>query len=328
MIAFYSSNAVIGFSFMNEPIDAAGIASIHTIFNVFATCVLLPFGNGLEKLAILTVPSDPVKKERTEFENNIRMLDTRFIETPGYALSMAKSVTIKMAETAYDAMELAMHLMKEYDAETGKRVAELEKDVDKYEDLLNDYLLKLSSKDLSIKENNQLTVMLHCINDFERIADHAMNLKESAEEKFSKEFQFSEKAALELDIFSDAIREILDMTLTMFKTDDLKLASCVEPLEEIIDDLSVDMKSRHIARLRKGACKIEVGFILQDLTVSYERVADHCSNIALYVLQEKEEHIDAHRYIGNIKKSGNAEFERQKKLYREKYMLPETSSKN
>lgn len=328
MITFYALNAAIGFSFMGEAIDAAGIASIHTIFNVFATIILLPFGSVLEKMAIMSVPSAPINKERTEFENNIRMLDTRFLDTPGYAISMARAVTIKMAETTYKAMDLAMNLLNEYKEEEAQSVVGLEKDVDKYEDLLGDYLLKLSSKELSPKENNQLSVMLHCINDFERIADHAMNLKESAEEIYTKGLQFSEKATIELDIFSAAIKEILDITLTTFKNDDTKLAGRVEPLEDIIDDLSADMKSRHIARLRKGTCTIEMGFVLQDLIISYERVADHCSNIALYVLQEKEEHIDAHSFIRTIKKSDNVRFVNQKNFYREKYMLPVSGSQN
>ena len=328
MISFYALNAVVAFPFMNQAIDAAGIATIHTIFNVFATCILLPFGRALEKLATLSVPDDAVKTERSDFENNIRVLDARFLDTPGYAISMAKSVTIKMAEAVYESMTVAMNLIKEYNEEAGKRVIELEEEVDRYEDLLGAYLLKISSKDLSEKESHQLTVMLHCINDFERIADHAINIKESAEEKFTKGLQFSEKAARELEIFGAAIGEIVDITVSMFKNDDLKMASRVEPLEEIIDDLSVDMKTRHVTRLRKGACTIEMGFVLQDLTTNFERVADHCSNIALYVLQENEEHIDAHEFMENIKKSGDIAFERQKMYYRNRYKLPQTSVQN
>ena len=328
MIGFYALNAVVAFPFMSQSIDAAGIATIHTIFNVFATCILLPFGRVLEKLATISVPDDVVKTERSDFENNIRVLDARFLDTPGYAISMARSVTIKMAEAVYEAMTLAMNLIKEYNEEAGNRVIELEEEVDRYEDLLGAYLLKISSKDLSEKESHQLTVMLHCINDFERIADHAINIKESAEEKFTKGLQFSEKAAMELEIFGSAIQEIVDITVSMFKNDDLNMASRVEPLEEIIDDLSVDMKTRHVTRLRKGTCTIELGFVLQDLTTNFERVADHCSNIALYVLQENEEHIDAHEFMENIKKSGDIAFERQKMYYRNRYKLPQTSVQN
>ena len=326
MVGFYAIDAVVQFPFMAKSIDAAGIATIHTVFNVVATCILLPFGSVLEKLAVLSVPDDADSKEASEFENNIRMLDARFLETPGYAISMAKAVTIKMAEAVYESIELALKLLNDYNTEDGNRVLALEDEVDRYEDVLGDYLLKISSKDLSEKESHQLTVMLHCINDFERIADHALNIKESAEEKFTKEMHFSEKAAEELEIFIAAIKEIMDITISMFKNDDLQMASHVEPLEEIIDDISVDMKSRHVARLRQGKCTVELGFVLQDLTTNFERVADHCSNIAIYVLQENEAHIDAHEFMDNIKKSGDASFEREKAYYYNKYMLPQTSS--
>ena len=325
MVGFYAINAAVQFPFMKESIDAAGIATIHTIFNVVATVILLPFGSVLEKLAVMSVPEDAVKAEHSEFEKNVRMLDARFLDTPGYAISMAKAVTIKMAEAVYESIEIALSLLNHYDAEAGKRVLELEDEVDRYEDVLGDYLLKISSKDLSEKESHQLTIMLHCINDFERIADHAINIKESAEEKFTKSMQFSEKAAEELVIFIAAIKEIIDITVSMFKNDDLMLASHVEPLEEIIDDLSVDMKSRHVTRLRQGTCTVELGFVLQDLTNNFERVADHCSNIAIYVLQENENHIEAHEFMDHIKNSGDASFERQKLYYQNRYKLPEIS---
>ncbi len=325
MLGFYAINAAVQFPFMNEPIDAAGIATIHTIFNIVATCILLPFADVLVKLATMSIPDDKVSHELSELEKNLGMLDARFLDKPGYAISMAKAVTVKMAEAVHESIELAMKLMKGYNEEEGARVIALEEEVDRYEDELGSYLLKISSRDLSEKESHQVTVMLHCINDFERIADHAINIKESAEEKFRKGMEFSEKAAKELDVFSNAIREIMNNTLEMFTNDDIKQASHVEPLEEVIDDLSVEMKSRHISRLRKGKCTVELGFILQDLTTSFERVADHCSNIAIYVMQEDNEDIDAHGFIGNIKKSGGIDFEGQKMYYRDKFLLPATN---
>ena len=325
MIGFYALNAVLKFPFMGKAIDAAGIATIHTIFNVVATCILLPFGNVLEKLAVMSVPDGKIPAECSKFENNARMLDARFLDTPGYAISMAKAVTVKMAEAVYESIDMAIDLVKDYNEDAGLKVVELEDEVDRYEDVLGSYLLKISSKDLSERESHQVTVMLHCINDFERIADHALNIKESAEEKFKKGMQFSDKAAVELDIFASAIREIMHITLEMFTNDDTKQAGHVEPLEEIIDDLSVEMRSRHVARLRKGKCTVDMGFILQDLTTCFERVADHCSNIAIYVLQEDSDEIDTHEFIGNIKKSGAIDFEGQKMYYRNKYILPETS---
>lgn len=324
MVGFYALNAVLHFSFMDGAIDAAGIATIHTTFNVFATVLLLPFGNVLEKLAYMTVPEDKQVETKDGIEDNLRMLDVRFLDKPGLAISMAKSVMVKMAEAAHESVDLAIDLVNAYNEEAAAKVVKLEDDVDRYEDALASYLLKISSKDLSEKEGHDVTVMLHCVNDFERIADHAINIKESAQEKNEKSMQFSEKAEKELGVFSSAIEEILNITLDTFKTEDAQMARHVEPLEEVIDDLSVEMKARHISRLQKGKCTVELGFVLQDLTTSYERIADHCSNIAIYMMQENTD-IDTHELLDHIKTSGDIDFEGQKMYYRNKYVLPEKS---
>ncbi len=325
MIVFYALNAVLHFPFMEGAIDASGIATIHTTFNVFATIVLLPFSGVLEKLATISVRDDKGDKAQSEVEKTLSTLDPRFLDTPGYAISVAKNVTTKMAEAARESIDLAMQLVSSYDPVVGERVIELENAVDRYEDELNSYLLKVSSRDLSEKETHDVTVLLHSINDFERIADHAINVKESAEEKFGRDMNFSDKAAKELEVFTNAIREILDLTMSLFVTEDAKKARHVEPLEEIIDDLSVEMKARHIARLRKGMCTVELGFILQDITTSYERIADHCSNIAVFVMQEDYVDIDTHELMEHIKNSGDIDFEGQKMYYRNKYLLPEAN---
>lgn len=324
MVGFYALNAVLHFSFMEGAIDAAGIATIHTTFNVFATVLLLPFGNMLEKLAYMSVPEDKQVETKDAIEDNLRMLDIRFLDKPGLAISMAKSVMVKMAEAAHESVEIAVNLVNAYNEEAAAKVVKLEDDVDRYEDALASYLLKISSKDLSEKEGHDVTVMLHCVNDFERIADHAINIKESAQEKNEKSMQFSEKAEKELSVFSSAIEEILNITLDTFKTEDAQMARHVEPLEEVIDDLSVEMKARHISRLQKGKCTVELGFVLQDLTTSYERIADHCSNIAIYMMQENTD-IDTHELLDHIKTSGDIDFEGQKMYYRNKYVLPEKS---
>lgn len=326
MLGFYAIDAVVDFGFANGPIDAKGIAVLHTTFNVVATIILLPFAGLLEKLAYISIPVGKSEIVQSQLSKNLDMLEVRFLDTPGYAISLAKNVTIKMAEAVYESMELAMGLVKDYNEENAQRVVMLEQDVDRYEDALGSYLLKISSRDLSEKESHEVNVMLHCINDFERIADHALNIKESAEEKYTRGMEFSEKASLELDVFSKAIHDILFLTLDMFRNEDVKKAAFVEPLEEIIDDLSVEMKSRHIARLRRGKCTIELGFVLSDLTTSYERVADHCSNIAIYVLQEEMDEMDVHDFIDNLKRSGDIEFESKKLYYRSQYVLPESSS--
>lgn len=325
MAAFYALNAVLHFPFMEGAIDASGIATIHTTFNVFATAILLPFGKGLEKLAYLTVPEDRKQETKSEVEQTLGMLDIRFVDTPALALAKAKDVTNKMAEEVYESLKIAMNLVEVYDEEAANKVVEMEENVDRYEDGLNSYLLKISSKDLSEKDSHNVTVMLHCINDFERISDHAINIKEYAENKFKRGLDFSEKAKNELEIFSGAIREIMSMTVEMFVQDDVNMAKQVEPLEEVIDDLSVEMRARHVSRLRKGKCTVDMGFILQDLTTSYERVADHCSNVAIYVMQEDYVDIDTHERMEQIKHSGDINFEGQKMYYRNKYMLPESN---
>lgn len=325
MIGFYALHAAIHFPFMEGSIDASGIATIHTTFNVVATLILLPFGHVLEKLAIMSVPDDKASGEASEVDKNIGMLDTRFLDTPGYAIFMAKNVTVKMAETVYESIALAMKLVEGYDENMGMKVVALEEDIDRYEDELDSYLLKIASKDLSEKETHEVTVLQHCINDFERIADHAVNVKESSEEKYTRGMEFSEKAARELKVFSGAIQEILEITLDMFATENIKKARQVEPLEEVIDDLSDEMKARHISRLRKGKCTVDLGFILQDITTSYERIADHCSNIAIYMMQEDYDDIDTHEFIDHIKNSGDINFEGQKMYYRNKYKLPESN---
>ena len=325
MAAFYALNAVLHFSFMEGSIDASGIATIHTTFNVSATLILLPFGKLLEKLAYMSVPEDTKVEAKSEVEQNLKKLDVRFLDTPGLALSMAKNVTVKMAEEVYESVQTAMSLVKEYDEELGFKVVRMEQDIDHYEDVLNTYLAKISAKDLSERESHDVTVLLHCINDFERISDHAINIKEYAEDKFKRGLEFSDKAKLELEVFSQAIQDILDMTVKVFVNEDIKAAKYVEPLEDVIDDISVEMKARHISRLRKGKCTVEMGFILQDLTTSYERIADHCSNIAIFVMQEDYVDIETHELMDKLKNSGDINFEGQKLYYRNKYLLPESN---
>lgn len=326
LVGFYGANAFLHFAFVDNMIDAAGIATVHTVFNVVSTLLLLPFAGLLEKLAYLSIPEDKADKVQSELDKNLGMLEARFLDTPGYAIAMAKSVTLKMAEAAQKSVELALELVKEYDEEKAAQVVALEGDVDKYEDEIGGYLLKISSKDLSEKESHLVTLMLHSINDFERIADHALNIKESAEEKNARGMEFSEKAAVELTIFASAIQEIMNATVEIFGKENAKVAANVEPLEEVIDELSVEMRARHIARLRKGKCTVELGFILSDLTTSYERIADHCSNLAIYVLQEENGDFETHEFMDYIKKADDIDFESKKLYYRNKFILPVSNS--
>ena len=289
---------------------------IHSAFNVAATMVLLPFAKVLEKLAVLTIPEDAEQQE----EDRVLVLDSRFLETPAVAMEQCRTATIEMSEFSKKAIYDAMSLLAHYDEEKAQRVLDLEDKVDKYEDELGSYLVKLSSKNLTEKDSHSLSILLHSIGDFERISDHAINIKEAAEEMTKKDQHFSNKARVELEIFSNALKEVVDLTFDVFKTEDLTRAAQVEPLEEEIDYLQAELKRRHIKRLRKGKCTIEMGFILSDVLTSYERVADHCSNIAACLMEVNDDAFDIHEYKLGIE--NKEDFEMSFKKLKEKYMLP------
>lgn len=309
MAVFYAINAFVHFEFLGQAASAVGVAVIHSAFNVAAVIIIYPFTSLLERLVYLTIPeTEEEKKEGEEGRKEIHLLDARFLSTPGFALEQCRNVAIDMANHARDALFLAMELIDKFDQKESEKVIELEELVDYYEDELGSYLVKLSSKHLSEKDSQELSVLLHCIGDFERISDHAINIMESAREMYEKKLAFSKKAQEELVIFTGAIKDIVSTSVRIFQEEDLKLAGMVEPLEEVIDYLNSEMKKRHIKRLRKGKCTIEMGFILSDITTNYERVSDHCSNIALCLLQLNEENFDTHEYQYNLTKKNNVEF--------------------
>lgn len=323
MAVFYAINAFVHFEFLGHAASAVGVAVIHSAFNVAAVVIIYPFTSLLEKLVYLTIPeTEEEKQEAAEGKREIYLLDARFLNTPGFALEQCRNVAIDMADHAREALFLAIKLIDKFDQKASEKVIELEELVDYYEDELGSYLVKLSSKHLSEKDSQELSVLLHCIGDFERISDHAINIMESAREMFEKKLEFSKKAQEELVIFTKAIQDIVNTSVQIFQEEDLNLAGMVEPLEEVIDYLNSEMKKRHIKRLRKGKCTIEMGFILSDITTNYERVADHCSNIALCLLQLNEENFDTHEYQNNLTKKNNVEFISQVNHLSEQYQLP------
>lgn len=323
MVVFYVIDAFVHFEFLGQAASAVGVAIIHSAFNVAAVIVIYPFTSVLEKLVYLTIPEkEDEKQEEVLPKKEIQLLDSRFLSTPGFALEQCKNVAIDMANYAKDALFLAMQLIDKYDKKAADKVIELEELVDYYEDELGTYLVKLSSKHLTEKDSQELSVLLHCIGDFERISDHAINITESAKEMYEKELAFSKKAQEELVIFTGAIKDIVNTSILVFQEEDLKLAGMVEPLEEVIDYLNSEVKKRHIKRLRKGKCTIEMGFILSDITTNYERVSDHCSNIALCLLQLNEENFETHEYQYNLTNKDNVEFLAEVKRLREHYQLP------
>ena len=328
MIVFYALNAVIHFSFLNLTAQEFGIAVIHTTFNIITTAYLLPLRKVLEKLAYATIKLDDDEKRIMDrrSENEFALLDDRFLEAPSLAVEHCKQVINKMADISRESLFISMSLIGGYDEEQALRVGELETRADKYEDALGTYIMKISTKNLKKEDSEMLNIMLHCIGDFERISDHACNICDSARELQQKNMQFSPKAETELDILSSAVREAVDISFDAFKSNSKNEADKVEPLEELIETLAVELKARHIRRLREGKCTIELGFAHSDILNNLERVADHCSNIAVDVIQSDQLEFDAHEYLDRIKNKDNQQFARDYKAYKEKYRLPETRS--
>ena len=318
LVVFYGAQLFVTFGFMDQAANAAGIAVVHSVFNVFATLVLLPFSGLLEKLACLTIREEAEEAPRTGME----LLDVRFLEQPSIAMEQSRQAAKKMSDLSRNTLLIAMSLLQTYDKEKEEQVLQFEDSVDKCEDALGTYLVKLGEKDLNQKDSRDLSLILHCIGDFERISDHGVNIMESAREMYEKGMKFSDKAARELAVISRAVEDIVNISYDVFKNEDKEQAKAVEPLEEVIDELNHELKDRHIRRLRQGKCTIEQGFVLSDITTSLERIADHCSNIAVCILQIGENSFDTHGYLNYVKKEKNREFLEQTEAVRQKYLLP------
>lgn len=320
MLVFYAINAFVHFSFLNHVANPMGIAIIHSVFNIVATLVLLPFGKGLVKLATLTIRETEEDKEEI-IPDATELLDTRFLEKPAFAVAQCKNVGIEMAKLTQRALIQAVDAITNYDKKKVKEVIKLEEMIDHYEDELGTYLMKLSGKSLSDEDNHTVSNLFHCMGDFERISDHALNLAQTAKEMKNKEMKFSPKAEEELRIYGEAVKEIVTISMESYETSDIELAEKVEPLEEVIDDLNVEIKNHHVKRLRKGKCTIELGLSHSDILTNYERVADHCSNIAVCLIQAEEDGFETHEYLNEVKKKDNKEFQNLYKMYYNKYQI-------
>ncbi len=320
LILFYTLNAVLHFPFMEASASALGIAVVHSVFNLFAVILLMPFRRQLVNLACMTIPQSD--EEQKEIPSDFSLLDERFLDTPSFAVEQCRTVAIQMAHLAKEGLFGAIELINGFDKEKAQRVLELEDIVDRYEDELGTYLVKISSRDLSEKDSRTVSILLHSIGDFERLSDHSVNIIEALQQMHGKDMEFSNKARKELNIFIEAIKEIVDKSVVVFEQEDFELAKTIEPLEEVIDDLNDELKKRHIKRLRKGKCTIELGMMLTDLTTNFERVADHCSNIAVCLLQLTEDSFDTHEYLDMVKRNENTGFKQMYQNYRTKYELP------
>lgn len=321
---FYIADSICHFAFTDQPISSFMIAVVHSAFNLITTVILLPFSRYLEKLAVLTVRDKRVKPAKQDPHSVL--LDERLLLSPSFAIAECRNATGKMAELSRDTLLDAIGLLSHFDEEIAGRIEKNEDIVDQYEDKLGSYLVKISSKNLSSADSNDVSQLLHTIGDFERISDHAVNLLRVAREIHDKGLQFSEKAQQELEIFTNAIIEILSITTDAFLENNLQLAYEVEPLEQVIDSLKVELKNRHIRRLQEGKCTIELGFVLSDILNNYERISDHCSNIAVCMIQIKDSSMDTHDYLNEIKSSGEPRYTGYYKRFAKKYTLPKTSA--
>ena len=322
MIGFYAINAVVGFPFMTEAANGAGIAVIHTVFNVVATCILLPFSGLLERLACLTIKDEVEEVVETQADKDFRLLDVRFLESPGLAVAQSREVARNMAELSKEAFFLSMELVSNYDEAKAERVRFLENEIDRYEDTLGSYLVKLAQKQMAEKDNHTVSIILQCLTEFERISDHAVTVMKSAKEMKEKDLAFSKRAVEELAIYTDAVKENVNYAVEAFKSENSHHAMEVETLKEVISKLKGELKQRHIKRLQKGKCTIELGFIHSEIITSYKRVADHCSNVAVCITEVMADEYGTHGYTDDLKHVNNEEYKKNYRALRDKYQLP------
>lgn len=311
---FYVLKAIIGFTFTSNPANEFGIALTHTSLKLIMTVFLLPAIKLLEKLAHITVKDAPQAEE-------FKLLDERLLATPSLAVDRCRTTTIEMANLSVDILKKSMVMLKEYNPKTAEYIREGENKVDQYEDKIGSYLIKISTQSLASDDSHETTRLLRFIGDFERISDHAVNILDSAEELKDKKLSFSSEAKRELSVLTAAIDEVLTLTLQAFAENNMQIALQVEPLEQVVDYLKEQIKLNHSLRLQKLECSIEHGFILSDILNNFERVSDHCSNIAGMMLEmSQHEAMDMHKYLRSVK-AGGEDFDRKYREYRKKYSL-------
>ena len=314
LTAFYSLNALLHFEIIHDTVSVMGIAVIHSTFNVITTLVLLPFNRVLEKLAILTVPDGTSKDAAAP------LLDKRLLGTPAVATSRAHQCTVDMAQLAQSGLLKAMSLVHIWNDQVSDEVVEQEAQVDHYEDALGTYLVQLSGLPLTVEDNRTVNTLLYSLSDLERISDHSLNLRKSALEVRDKQVTFSHQALEDLNLVEWAVQDIVNLTVQAFANQDNNAARQVEPLEQVIDEIVHQVRSRHVERLQNGQCSITNGFILADLLTCYERVADHCSNVAVAMIEVAHDSFDTHEYLQGVKADREG-LDRMMDQYRKRYGL-------
>lgn len=322
-VCFYATNQILHFPFLTETIGAAGVAVIHSIFNVGCALLLFPFAGQLVSLATITVRDQEEAEAKESVIEELTALDERFLESPSFALQLSKTAVIKMAEYSKKSIDLAMEVQDAYSQEKIKEIYALEQTVDQFEDSIGTYLVKISGNDLTKKDSHLLSELLRSISDIERISDHAVNIVRALEKMHTLGLAFSQQGLQELDALCCGIRDIITLTQDAFSTHDITSAKKVEPLEEVIDDLVLEMKQRHITRLRGGECSMETGLLLEDIMTCYERISDHCSNIAAAIIEIQADELDMHRYIDVKVKGSDPYFQQEYLRLKGIYILPE-----
>ena len=319
VVGFYGLGLFIDWKFLGDSVAAWDISLIHTGFNLAATAILLPLNGLLVKLAYLVVP------EVQEPEQN-ELLDARLLQTPAVAVQRAHEIAYEMATASQKALELSVGLTKQYDPQIAQQVIDLENETDRYQDALGTYLVKLSAMNLSKNDNRTLNTLLYTVADLERMADHAVSLCEAAQEIRDKNINFSSQAKAELAVLERAVLDVVNRTVSAYETFDPAIAVKVEPQEQVVDALVREIKSRHVRRLRDGLCSVEYGFVLEDILTAFERIADHCSNVAVEVLQVAEGKLEAHEYLNALKAGElheSAAFAERFARYKAQYTFPE-----
>ena len=318
-VIFYGLGMFIEWKFLGDSVQAWDISLIHTGFNLVATAVLMPMNGLLVKLAYLIVP-EVKEPEKTE------LLDERLLATPAVAIQRSREIAGRMADTSAKAMELAVSLTKRFDPKVMEQVIALEDETDIYEDALGSYLVKLTGMELSVRDNRTLNTLLYTISDLERVADHAVAIAKAGQEISEKSIDFSPAAKQELAVLEQAVMDIVNRTIITFNDDNLEEAMKIEPLEQVVDVLVKEIKSRHVRRLRDGLCTVEYGFVLEDLLTAFGRTADHCSNVAVEMLQVSEGKLEAHEYLNALKAGElheSAAFSERFARYKAQYAFPE-----
>jgi len=315
LILFYILDAIFAFAFVDQTIGMWGVAGIHTIFKILSVVLIAPFYKQLARLATLTV------RDKKGENDTVNLLDERLLDTPAVAVGRACEVTGMMADVATNAMFKAMKLSEKYDAKLADEVRDLENEADRLEDALGSYLVKLSACSMDERDSNQVTKLLRVIGDYERISDHAVNVVEAIEELEGKKEGFSQVAREELDVLSAAIVEILNLTREAYREENVQKAAEVEPLEQVVDDLMAQIKMNHTLRLQRNECTIELGFVLNDLLIDFERVSDHCSNIGSCIVEVSQfGALDMHKYLSELR-HGSENYEQKYHEYKRKYVI-------